>query len=491
MTLISLCFEVHQPLRLKKNFFWDGSPLKEVVPDLRDFYFDDQENRRIFDRVSDKCYLPANEVILESIRRYEGSERELSVAYSFSGIFLEQAKSWRPEVLDSFVRLIDTGHVEVMEQTYHHSLASLYEDKSEFFEEVKMHRELIWDIFGMRPTTFENTELIYNDRIAEMADSMGYKAIFTEGTVADPNYVYRPPGTDISLLLRNYKLTDDIGFRFSSRNWEEYPLTADKYASWLASTPGRCINIFCDYETFGEHQWIETGIFEFLRHLPEEVNRYDNLRFATPAQIAREIAPEKELSVPDYVSWADIERDTSCWLGNALQQACFIYQKRLSAPVKETGDERLLWIWRTLGLSDHLYYIFTHGGGPGEVHSYFSPYGIPYDASVTYFSVLCDLHYRLKKSCRLADSPFIFATGVDRFTGEMIWSLTGLVGILEKVSIESLEYHSRRGDLSLWAKTSLGDPDLAENFSKSSRLRGEKLRERLIKVARSALPEAP
>jgi alpha-amylase len=489
MTLVSLCFEVHQPLRLKKNFFWDGSPLKEVVPDLRDFYFDDQENRRIFERVSYKCYLPANDVILESIKRYEESDRQLCVSYSFSGVFLEQAKAWRPEVIDSFVRLADTGRVEVMEQTYHHSLASLYEDKSEFFEEVKMHRELIWDIFGLRPTTFENTELIYNDRIAEMAESMGYKAIFTEGTVADPNYVYRPPGTGISLLLRNYKLTDDIGFRFSSRSWEEYPLTADKYASWLAATPGKCINIFCDYETFGEHQWADTGIFEFLRHLPEEINRHHSLRFATPAQIAREISPERELSVPDYVSWADIERDTSCWLGNALQQACFIYQKRLEAPVKESRDERLLWIWRTLGLSDHLYYIFTHGGGPGEVHSYFSPYGIPYDASVTYFSVLCDLHYRLKKISHLADSPFLFATGVDQFTGEMVWSLAGLAEILRSVSIESLEYHSHKGDLSFWAKTSLGDTDLAERISKSKRLRGEGLRERLIKAVEHALSE--
>ena len=394
MTLVSLCFEVHQPIRLKKNFFWDGSPLKEMVPDLRDYYFDDPENRRIFERVADKCYLPANQVILEGIKRLDESDKPFSVAYSFSGVFLEQARAYRPEVLDSFLRLVDTGRVEVMEQTYYHSLSSLYEDQREFTEEVKMHREAIWELFGLRPTTFENTELIYSDQVARMADSMGYKAIFTEGTLADPNYVYHPPETSLSLLLRNYKLTDDIGFRFSSHNWEEYPLTADKYASWLEATPGQCINIFCDYETFGEHQWVDTGIFEFLRHLPEKINRHDILRFATPAEIARQIPPKQELSIRDYISWADIERDTSCWLGNALQQACFIYQKRLEAPARESGDD-ILRIWRTLGTSDHLYYLFTHGGGPGEVHNYFSPYGIPYDASVTYFSVLADLHYRL------------------------------------------------------------------------------------------------
>jgi alpha-amylase len=487
MTLISLCFEVHQPIRLKKNFFWDGSPLKEGVPDLHDFYFDDFENRRIFGRVSDKCYLPANEVILKAIRKHEGSERPFKVAYSFSGIFLEQCREYRPEVLDSFVRLVESGAVEVMEQTYYHSLASLYEDKGEFFEQVKMHRELIWDIFGLRPTTFENTELIYNDGIAAMAGQMGYKSIFTEGVMADPNYVYRPPGTAVSLLLRNYKLTDDIGFRFSLRGWEEYPLTADKYASWLAATPGRCINIFCDYETFGEHHWVETGIFEFLRHLPDEVLRHENLRFATPAEIADAIPPEKELSVQRYVSWADLERDTSCWLGNALQQAGFIYQKRLEAPVKESRDGNLLKIWRTLLLSDHLYYIFTHGGGPGEVHNYFSPYGLPFDASVTYFSVLCDLHYRLKKKVHLADSPFRFATGKDEFTGEIAWSLAGLQNILKTVSLESLQYHSQRGDLALWADTSLADASLARALANLESLKGERLRKGLIAAVDAAL----
>jgi Alpha-amylase/alpha-mannosidase len=284
MTLVSLSFEVHQPIRLKKNFFWDGYMNRQVVPDLWKYYFDCPENKRIFERVSDKCYLPANRAILEGIKKLQGSNRSFKVSYSFSGVFLEECQRYRPDVLDSFVDLVQTGMVEVLDQTYYHSLASLYDDSQEYIEQIKMHRELIWDIFALRPTTFENTELIYSDKIAQIADRMGYKAIFTEGVVADPNYVYRPPNTKIALLLRNYQLTDDIGFRFSSHNWEEYPLTADKYASWLARTPGKCINIFCDYETFGEHQWIDTGIFDFIRSLPNQVLRYENLQFATPAR---------------------------------------------------------------------------------------------------------------------------------------------------------------------------------------------------------------
>ena len=487
MTDVSLCFEVHQPLRLKKNFFWDRSLLREVVPDLSDFYFDSSENRRIFDRVSKKCYLPANDVILEAIRKHEGQERPFKAAYSFSGIFLEQCRDYQPEVLDSFVRLVETGNVEVMEQTYYHSLTSLNEEPEEFYEQVRMHKELIWDLFGLEPSTFENTELIYNDRIAKLAESLGYRAIFTEGVVADPNYVYRPRGTEMALLLRNYQLTDDIGFRFSSRWWEEYPLTADKYAAWLAAAHGSCINIFCDYETFGEHQWSETGIFEFLRFLPQEVLKWKNLRFATPREIAECNPARRELSVERTVSWADLERDTSCWLGNALQHACYLYHRQLEAPVKESGDEELLKIWRTLGLSDHLYYLFTHGGGPGEVHSYFSPYGTPYDAAVTYFSVLADLHYRLKERLRLADRPFRFSEGPDRFTGEVAWSLVGLQRLLAKVADTSLEYHSRKGDLAIWVRTSLGDEGLAGEMERLKNKKGDELRRRLLRAVDAAL----
>jgi alpha-amylase len=489
MTDLSLCFEVHQPFRLKKNFFWERPSFAEVTADLFDFYFDDAENRRIFERVSSKCYLPANQIILEGIKSTESQERPFKAAYSFSGVFLEQCQRYQPEVLDSFLALVDTGKVEVLEQTYYHSLASLFEGKEEFFDQVKMHRELVWDLFGYRPSTFENTELIYNDEIARLVESMGYKAIFTEGVVAPPNYVYQAAGTSLSLLLRNFQLTDDIGFRFSSRWWEEYPLTADKFAAWLAGTSGQCINLFCDYETFGEHQWQETGIFEFLRHLPNEVLKRENLRFSTPAEIVRDNPPRDEISVERPVSWADLERDTSCWLGNALQQACFIYLRRLEMPIKESADSELLRAWRLLGLSDHLYYLFTHGGGPGEVHSYFSPYGNPYDAAVTYFSVLSDLHFRLKRRIRLADQPFRFAIGSDLFTGAVVWSLEGLGRMLAGADLASLEYHAQRDDLAVWARTSLGDELLAEKLGKLKNTKGEALRRGLLQAVGASLQE--
>jgi alpha-amylase len=486
---ISFCFEVHQPTRLKSDFFWGGSLLKKVYPDLSSIYFDCSEDQKIFDRISRKCYLPTNEVILNAIRKFESSEKPFKVAYSLSGIFVDQCIKYRPDVLDSFVVLADTGMVEMMEQTYYHSLTSLFEDKDEFKEQVKMHRELMWDIFGLRPIVFENTELLYNNEIAKLVENMGYKAIFTEGVVANPNYVYRPKDLEICLLLRNYQLTDDIGFRFSSRWWEEYPLTSDKYASWLAATPGHCINIFCDYETFGEHQWAETGIFEFLSHLPEEVLRHQNLRFATPSEIVRNNEPFDEINVERTISWADLERDTSCWLGNALQHACFIYLRKLEGPVKESLDPHLLKIWRLLGLSDHLYYLFTHGGGPGEVHSYFSPYRHPYDAAITYLSILTDFHYRLKERLNLADEPFRFAIGLDKFTGQSAWSLEALCRELAKVKLESIEFHMNRGDLASWAKTCLGDEKLAIEIKRGIGLKGDELRKWLLKVTQSRLEE--
>ncbi len=463
--------------------------MRKIEPhQISEFYFDDPENRRIFDRVAEKCYLPTNEIILDEIRRHRDSERPFKAAYSFSGVFLDQCERYNPEVLESFARLVDTGMVEVLEQTYHHSLASLYEDGKEFREQVKMHRERIWDSFGTRPRIFENTELLYDDRIARIVEDMGYDGIFAEGVVAHPNHVYRPEGCDrISLLLRDYQITDDMGFRFSARWWNEYPLTATKYASWIAAKPGEVVNIFCDYETFGEHQWADTGIFEFLKFLPREILKVEHLRFATPTEVAENNPPIEIISVPKTTSWADIERDTSCWLGNALQWACYSYHRRLEGPIKESGDQRLLETWRTLALSDHLYYAFTHGGAPGEVHNYFSPYGSPYDAAVTLFSVLSDLHYRVKSWVDAASDPFLFSTGMDQFTGDVAWGRRSLREALERVKIDSLEYHAKRGDLSAWARGSLDDVDLAERLEDAEGLRGEGLRAALCEAVDGAM----
>ncbi|OPX78729.1 MAG: Glycosyl hydrolase family 57 [Methanosaeta sp. PtaB.Bin039] len=475
MTHLSLCFEVHQPLRLRRDFFWSGDPMRGA-DSLDQFYLDEPENRRIFERVATKCYRPANQVVLESIRRFVEADRPFKVAYSLSGIFLEQCQRTAPDVVKSFQDLVETGFVELLEQTYYHSLCSLYPEGDEFREQVRMHRELIWDLFAVRPTVFENTELLYDDRIASLVEGMGYRGIFAEGVLANPNYVYQPLGRDISLLLRNFQLTDDVGFRFSSRDWKEHPLTADKYASWLGGTPGQVINLFMDYETFGEHQWEDTGIFEFLRHLPAEVMKKPNLRFALPAELAA-LPRSGVLAVSHTRSWADLERDTSCWLGNELQQACYLYHWRLQRPAAEAGAQ-MQRIWRTLGLSDHLYYMFTRGGGPGMVHSYFSPYGNPYDASITYFSVLSDLHHRLKVELPMADHPFRLAGGME------VWSAAGMAQALAKIDLDALEDYMEKQDLARWAGTSLHQPGIEAELNGLSIRKGERLRQSVIRIFR-------
>jgi alpha-amylase len=293
----------------------------------------------------------------------------------------------------------------------------------------------------------------------------------------------------IKILLRNYKLTDDVGFRFSARWWNEWPLTADKYSSWLAATPGHCVNIFPDYETFGEHHWPETGIHEFLRHLPEEILKWWHLHMATPSEVVEKYAPLGEIDVPELggtVSWADLERDASCWLGNTMQWAYYTSVRKLEPLVKETGDKEFLKAWRYFQTSDHLYYMFTAGGAPGEVHSYFSPFGNPIDAFVTLQAGILDFENRVRLATVAADEPFLFYTGVGEknFTGIKAWSLEGLGKALEKISVDVLEFHNRRRDYEKWAEKSLSDKTLAGQFRKArlSKLKGEQLRKSLIKA---------
>ena len=386
MTYISLSFEIHQPYRLNRKFPYQGGE-----------YFDRELNRSTFDKISKKCYHPATETILNQLDEHKN---EFKVAFSASGVFFEECEMYDPDLIELFKQLAETKNVEFLCQTYYHSLSSLYESKDEFIDQIKLHHKMVRDVTGYEPTFFENSELLYNNEIADIAESLGFKGIFTEGVSRilgwrSPNYVYKHG--DIKVLLRNYQLTDDIGFRFSSRSWEEYPLTADKYATWVAATPGDCINIFMDYETIGEHHWADTGIFEFMRYLPEEILKYEHLSFQTPSGIVErcDAVGEIDIGVFDTISWADLERDTSCWLGNEMQIACYEKLKRMEKKVKETGDEKLIETWRRLGISDHLYYIFTAGGGPGEVHSYFSPYNSPIDAFVIYYTILSDFERNL------------------------------------------------------------------------------------------------
>ena len=389
MKSVCMYFQLHQPYRLK--WFWPD--------DSKGFerYFDVAINRNIFEKVARKCYLPATTLLAELVDQHEGN---FKFSVSITGTLLSQCEKWNPDVLDVFTQLADSKRVEFIDETNYHSLAGLFDDKNEFREEILEHHELTSDLLGVKPQVFRNTELLYNNSIAETVSSMGYKAILTEGVdqlldSRSPNYVYKAKDCDLPVLLRNYKMSDDIGYRFSARWWEEYPLTADKWANWASTEQGDCMNIFMDYETFGEHQWSDSGIFDFLRALPGEVLN-KGLEFNTPSEIVEKYEPVGEIDVGDFntISWADMERDTSAWLGNDMQRRCFEEAKMLGPYVKRTNDPKLINIWRHLLTSDHYYYMSTKWLGGGDVHSYFSIHTSPYDAAINFIAALLDF-----KSC--------------------------------------------------------------------------------------------
>ena len=495
---IVFVFEVHQPHRIRRNFFWENRIFKRVKKkELFNYYFDHMVNKEIFERTCKKCYFPSNQILLDLIDKYKKEKKQVKVSFSISGIFLEQCDMFNKDLLESFKQLAETGCVEFLSQTYYHSLASLYPEREEFSEQVRMHEQIMKDLLDYTPKVFENTELLYNNAIAKTIEKLGYKGIFTEGVERimhgeSPNYLYTPKDCkEIKVLLRNYKLTDDIGFRFSARWWSEWPLTANKYASWLAGTRGQCINIFPDYETFGEHHWPETGIHEFLRHFPREILKWWHLHMATPSEVVEKYAAVGEIDVPELggtVSWADLERDASCWLGNTMQWAYYTSVRKLGPLVKETEDKEFLRIWRYFQTSDHLYYMFTSGGGPGEVHSYFSPFNYPVDAYVTAQSAILDFENRIRLASVAANEPFLFYTGVGekRYTGTMAWTLKGFLKTLQEVNMKSIEFHNRRRDFEKWAKVSLLDDTLAKELKdvRLSKLKEEKLRKSIVEVAK-------
>jgi alpha-amylase len=503
LTDIVVVFEVHQPYRLKRSFFWENKIFRHLKKqELFDYYFDDAVNKEIFLRACRKCYLPSNNILLEVIDRYRNEKKKAKVSFSLSGVFLEQCERFSKDLLETFKQLAETGCVEFLSQTYYHSLASLYPEREEFIEQVEAHQQIMRDLLGYTSMVFENTELLYNNAVARAVEKLGYKGIFTEGVERilhgkSPNHLYLPKDCRmLKVLLRNYKLTDDIGFRFSARWWNEWPLTADKYASWLAGAPGHVINIFPDYETFGEHHWPETGIHEFLRHLPSEILKWWHLHMTTPSEVVEKYPTQGELDVPELggtVSWADLERDASCWLGNTMQWAYYTSLRKLEPLVKEASDKEFLKIWRYFQISDHLYYMFTAGGGPGEVHSYFSSFNTPIDAFVTAQSAILDFENRVRLSAIVANEPFLFHTneGDKYFTGVMAWSLKGLEAALRKVNVKSVEFHNARGDLEKWAEKSLQDQALAGQLKKikASKLKGESLRNALIEAVKDRYHE--
>ena len=391
MPSVCIYFQVHQPYRLRRYSFFDIGSVH--------VYDDEEGNRRVLNKVADKCYLPTNALLLSLIKEYGGYFR---IAFSLTGVILEQMEKYRPDVLESFQKLADTGCVEFLSETYYHSLAFLFSPR-EFREQVKLHGKKIRELFGWRPVTFRNTELIYNNELAKVIEDMGYKAILAEGADKilgwrSPNFVYRPAGCEtIKLLLKNYRLSDDIAFRFSDTQWSEYPLMADKFAHWLhqINAGGEVINLFMDYETFGEHQWQETGIFEFLKVLPREIARHPDFNFRTPAEVASDCEARASLDVPEPISWADTERDLTAWMGNAMQRDALRALYALEKVVRRRKDKGLLHTWRMLQTSDHFYYMCTKWFADGDVHKYFNPFESPYDACINYMNILEDFSRRV------------------------------------------------------------------------------------------------
>ncbi len=408
---VCLYFQVHQPYRLR-----DLRVTEIGMGEPR--YFDDEKNKAIFRKVAEKCYLPTNALMLELLRTYP----DFSIAYSLSGIFLDQCNEWGPDVLQSFRLLAETGRVEFLAETYYHSLASI-KSPEEFVFQVGKHVKKIEELFGKTPSVFRNTELIYSNHLAHMARLMGFIGILAEGADhlllgRSPNEPFVPPkfrmpsesesivrrnrpllrrAQNIHVLLKNYRLSDDVAFRFSDRSWISYPLNAETFTDWIMGSGGHSVNLFMDYETFGEHQWADTGIFEFLRALPK-LWKERGIVCETPSDVIRRWRTQEREHVYDVhtpISWADRERDLSAWQGNRIQNAALETLFALESAVKRSGDSLLLDLWRKLQTSDHFYYMCTKYWSDGDVHKYFSPYESPYEAYRRFSHALHDLQARL------------------------------------------------------------------------------------------------
>lgn len=393
---IVLYLHVHQPFRIRHYTIFDAA----VQHNYFDAPYDERtNNQRILHKVAEKSYLPTNKKLLELLQAHP----EFKLSISITGTVLEQLERYAPAALDSFKELFATGRVEIVGETYHHSLAFFY-SLAEFEMQVDMHKRKVHDLFGQTPQVFRNTELSYNNDLATWADRAGYKGILAEGWDPilgwrSPNYVYRPTYTNkIRLLMKNYKLSDDIAFRFSDREWSEWPLTVDKFTHWLNATGnGTNFNLFMDYETFGEHQWGDSGIFDFLHHLPAEWLKTPGNAFMTVSEVIDRYDAVDQVDVPQTTTWADTERDLSAWLGNPMQQQAIEALYSLQDQVIRTGDLALIEDWRRLQTSDHFYYMCTKWFNDGDIHAYFSPYETPYEAYMNFMNAWHDMKYRLSE----------------------------------------------------------------------------------------------
>jgi len=388
MASVVFYFQVHQPFRLRRYTIFDSDTS----------YFDDRRNEEICHKVSGKCYLPTNRLMLDLIERHKGNFR---VSYSLTGTVIDQFQRWEPEVMETFHALAKTGCVEFICETYYHSLSFLY-NRSEFVAQTRKHRQLMGQLFGQEPRIFRNTELTYNNDVARAVEDMGFDAILTEGAdhvlgYRSPNFIYNPPNcSKLRMLLKNYRLSDDIAFRFGNRGWAEWPLTTEKFTHWVDQINGNgyVCNLFMDYETFGEHQWADTGIFEFMRALPDAILQTGKNDFLTVSEAVDRYPSVGEVDIPHMISWADTERDISAWLGNSMQANALHDGYALSDEVLAADNEVLLDDWRKLQTSDHFYYMCTKYFADGDVHKYFNPYESPYDAYINYMNILDNVRAR-------------------------------------------------------------------------------------------------
>ncbi|NJM38337.1 MAG: alpha-amylase [Akkermansiaceae bacterium] len=391
MPAVCLYFQVHQPNRLMPyDFFKIGENAS---------YEDERMNAEIMNKVTDKCYIPANRLFQKLVEESHGLFR---IAFSISGTAIEQMERYRPDALESFKDLVASGGVELLAETYYHSLSFVHSNK-EFDRQVEMHLEKLESIFSIRPRIFRNTELIYNDAIAAKVETMGFDGIIAEGVERNlngqsPNFLYRAPTTArIKTLLRNIPLSDDLAFRFSDPAWAEYPLTPNKFASWVADCDGDVVNLCMDYESIGEHQWENTGIFQFWEALPEAI-REAGAQWVTPSEAIDLYRASREYECERLTSWADSERDLSAWMGNVMQQEAIEKIHRLEAEVLAVNDPEITEMWAKMQTSDHFYWMSTKGGTDGSVHTYFTPYPSQYDAYIYFMNVLADLQIRLRRA---------------------------------------------------------------------------------------------
>lgn len=395
---ITLYLHVHQPWRIRQYSIFD-------VAHQHDYFSGGhnpaQDNEKIFRKVANKSYRPMNTLLEKMLQRHA----DFKLSLSLSGSFLEQAEQYAPDVIESFQRLVATGRVEILASPYHHSLAFFY-SPSEFERQISLHQQKIEQLFGVRPRVLANTELAYNDNLAQWAENHGFNGVLAEGWDPvlgwrSPNYVYRPAGTErIGLLLKNYRLSDDIAFCFSDRKWSNWPLSAETFKDWVISAANEAplVNLFMDYETFGEHQWRETGIFQFFEKFVEQWLADSDHKFYTVSEAIDNNRPVGELSMPSPVTWADSERDLTAWNGNRLQSEALRYIYGLERDVLASGNDELIRDWRRLQMSDHFYYMCTKWFTDGDVHAYFSPYESPYDAFLQYMNTIRDMRWRLSQN---------------------------------------------------------------------------------------------